>query len=165
MSTLYCIPCRQALIEGTLACPTCGGGTLACLVCHAPLVAGDVRCRLCERRELVRVAPERVEPEDARRSSDAVVALAQIPLAVTRVSKIVETYQGGSHGVKAEVKLPARDVEIMNELLQLAQLLHGLAARVNQFTGHTDHTRKLIRDMRSLASDAQEEVELRRGPA
>jgi len=39
-----------------------------------------------------------------------------------------------------------------------------MAGRLNQFAGLTEHTRKLIRDMRVLACDAQEEVEMRRGP-
>ena len=91
-------------------------------------------------------------------------SLAAIPKAVSMAPVVPELYQAGRHGVKAEVAIPPRDAAIMNELLQLVQLLHGMAARLNQFQGLSEHTRKLIRDIRVLACDAQEEVEMRRGP-
>ena len=53
----------------------------------------------------------------------------------------------------------------MNDLGRLVEVLHAVAGRATQFTGLTDHTRKMIRDMRVLATDVQEEIEMRRGPA
>ncbi len=156
---IYCIPCRQTLHLGQSSCSTCGGTRLACLLCHADIPAGSSACPRCS-TDVVLVSPERVAGRNAARE-----ALATIPAAVAHVARVPEVYQAGRHGVKAEVQIPPIDAAIMNELLQICQLLHGMAGRLNQFQGMTEHTRKLIRDMRILACDAQEEVELRRGPA
>ena len=75
-----------------------------------------------------------------------------------------EEYRAGRFGVAAEVRIPAGDVSIMNELGKLVELLHAMAARATQFGIPSDHTRKLVRDMRILATDVQEEIELRLGP-
>jgi hypothetical protein len=91
-------------------------------------------------------------------------AVAAIPAAVAGASRVPEVYRAGRYGVDAEVSVPPGDAAIMTEMLQLVQLLHAMAARANQFRGANDHTRKIIRDMRTLANDLQEEVELRRGP-
>ena len=91
-------------------------------------------------------------------------AVAAIPAAVAGASRVPEVYRAGRYGVDAEVNVPPGDAAIMTEMLQLVQLLHAMAARANQFRGANDHTRKVIRDMRTLANDLQEEVELRRGP-
>ena len=91
-------------------------------------------------------------------------AIATIP-AAARSSMIPETYRAGKFGVEADVRVPAGDVSIMNELGKLVELLHAMAARSNQFGITSEHTRKLIRDMRILATDVQEEIELRRGPS
>lgn len=94
------------------------------------------------------------------------VALPDLPplsLAVPVVPRVPERYSAGRFGVEAEVTIPQRDVAIMNELGSLVPVLHTMAAHLAQFTGHTEHTRKLIRDLRVLAADAQEEIEMRRG--
>jgi hypothetical protein len=81
-----------------------------------------------------------------------------------RVATVVERYNAGRYGVRAEVRIPAGDVAIMNDLGAMVAVLHTMAARLNGFVGHTEHTRKLIRDMRILATDIQDEIETRRGP-
>jgi hypothetical protein len=90
--------------------------------------------------------------------------LPPLPVLVPTSPAVVERYQAGRLGVEAEVVIPAGDVDIMNDLLTLVQVLHKVAAKATRFVGHTDHTRKMIRDMRVLATDIQEEVETRRGP-
>jgi RNA polymerase subunit RPABC4/transcription elongation factor Spt4 len=155
---IYCIPCRQTLFPGQSSCQHCGGTKLACLDCHRDLPAGRSTCPHCS-TDLVTVDFDTLVSRDPAHE-----ALATIPAAVAHASLVPEVYQGGRHGVSAEVQIPPRDAAIMNELLQLVQLLHGMAGRLNQFAGLTEHTRKLIRDMRVLACDAQEEVEMRRGP-
>jgi hypothetical protein len=155
---IYCVPCRQTLYPGQSSCSKCGGSNLACFNCHREIPVGSSTCPHCS-TDLVMVDFETIASRDL-----ALDALATIPAAVAHSSSVPEVYQGGRHGVKAEVQIPPRDAAIMNELLQLVQLLHGMAGRLNQFQGLTEHTRKLIRDMRVLACDAQEEVEMRRGP-
>jgi hypothetical protein len=151
MANLYCISCRVTLTPGQVVCSQCGGVDLACVQCHQR-PAGFSICPVCD----VAVA--------GSRQSDVQIALSEIPAAVGLASRVSETYQAGRFGVCATVSIPPRDAAIMNELLQLAQLLHGMAGRLNQFQGMTDHTRQVIRDMRTLANLAQEEVEMRRGP-
>lgn len=165
---VYCVPCRQTLYPGRSSCDKCGGSNLACLDCHGEIPRGGSSCPQCS-KDFVAADFEALVPavriEGATGTMDpAYQALATIPSAVAHAPAVPEVYQGGRHGVKAEVQIPPRDVAIMNELLQLCQLLHGMAGRLNQFAGLTEHTRKLIRDMRVLACDAQEEVEMRRGP-
>jgi hypothetical protein len=90
-------------------------------------------------------------------------AVASVP-AAARSQLVAERYQAGRYGVKAEVSRPPGDVAILNELGKLVELLHAMAARANQFVGQSDHTIKMRRDMRLLATDIQEEIELRTGP-
>jgi len=94
---------------------------------------------------------------------DARQALVQVPRHA-QAQLVPEKYTAGKFGVSSEVRLPAGDVSVMNELGKLVELLHAMAARSNQFAITSDHTRKLIRDMRILATDVQEEIELRCGP-
>jgi hypothetical protein len=140
------------------SCQKCGGSNLACFDCHREIPAGGSTCTHCS-TDLVTVDFETIVSRDPARE-----ALATIPSAIAHASLVPEVYQGGRHGVEAVVQIPPKDAAIMNELLQLVQLLHGMAGRLNQFAGLSEHTRKLIRDMRGLACDAQEEVEMRRGP-
>lgn len=151
--SLYCRPCRQELALGSVSCPVCGGQDLACMTCHQSVGQGQAICSACSRIGVRRVLPPDVEQ-----------AIAEVPDVVLNLPRVPEVYQAGRHGVRAEVRISPGDAAIMNELLRLVPMLHGMAGRLNQFQGHTDHTRKLIRDMRTLACDVQEEVELRRGP-
>lgn len=152
-ANLYCIPCRELVPEGIPYCLRCRGTNLACITCHQRPAAGEVACSRCSGGLVVQ-----------NKVPDAREALATIPVSVSHVAKIADTYEGGKFGVRAEVQINPGDAAIMNELLKLVQLLHGMAGRLNQFQGLTEHTRKVIRDLRTLANDAQEEVELRRGP-
>jgi hypothetical protein len=63
----------------------------------------------------------------------------------------------------AEVTAPAGDVAALNALGALVPVLHQVAAGLGQMSVHSDHTRKLMRDMRVLAADALEEIEMRLG--
>lgn len=129
-----------------------------CSACGAPMGEREPRCPTCGQNGASLVARSR---------DPGLPVLPTLPLVqVVPVVPVVRArYEGGSHGVRAEVTVPEGDVEIMNQLGSLVSLLHVLAARVAKFGIMTDHTRKLVRDMRILATDAQEEVEMRRGPA
>ncbi len=150
--SLYCVPCRQMLRDGEGHCPRCfGTARLACTECNQGVPDGSVVCPNCARAALaVVVAPP---------------SKSVIPAAVVTAKPVLERYEAGQYGVKALVQMAGEDAAILNELLQLVGYLHAMAARSNQFRGHTDNTRKMIRQMRDLATLVQEEVELRRGPA
>ena len=150
---LYCPQCRCRLPSGCSSCPSCGGVCLACCGCNRFLPEGTVACPTCAATELVAVEP----PTGAAR------AVAAIP-AAARSQQVAERYRAGRYGVEAEVTRPAGDVAILNELGKLVELLHAMAARANQFVGQSEHTVKMRRDMRVLATDIQEEIELRTGP-
>jgi hypothetical protein len=121
--------------------------------CGQGLPTGGSTCPTCEVRAVAVVDL----PDPAAR------AVASIP-AAARAAPIAEIYQAGRYGVKAEVSRPPGDVAILNELGRLVELLHAMAARANQFVGQSEHTIKMRRDMRVLATDIQEEIELRTGP-
>lgn len=169
--SLYCANCYRGrlgqaapLSPGELCCPRCGRSDyIGCDVCGGLLPIGMPSCPRC-----VEVPLPRSEMLPPPRSEIAVVpsampALPDLLSVVPLVPRVPERYSGGRFGVEAEVVVPAGDVERMNELGQLVSLLHVLASRCAQFGLLTDHTRKLIRDMRVLATDAQEEIEMRRG--
>ena len=161
--SLYCPNCRIMAPEGNSSCNRCFRTDLACAQCNRMLSEGSKRCPACWAAMVPQ--PEPASPVMARPiDPSAIQALAGIPLAVSHMPAVPEVYQAGRHGVKAEVTIPAGDAQIMNELLQFVQMLHAMAGRVNQFRGHTDLTRAIIKGMRSLATDIQEEIERRRGP-
>ena len=80
------------------------------------------------------------------------------------VAVVPKEYEAGRYGVSATVTIPEKDVGVMNDWAQLVVLLHTMAKRGNEFQGHTEHTRRVIRAMRDLASDIQDEIEMRTGP-
>ena len=160
----YCPSCRVVVPDELQACEKCGNDRLACHTCHEIIPAGTVVCPRCFTPPPIpppKAPPaELVLPEPPSRAEQAIAA---IPAGV-RAQLVPEQYRGGKYGVEADVRIPAGDVAIMNELGKLAELLHAMASRANQFVGQTEHTRKVIRNMRLLATDLQEEIELRRGP-
>jgi len=166
--SLYCPTCRVFVKQGESNCPKCFRSSgLACVECNHYVEDGASRCsRDHEVQALVPTTVESVVEGEVVLSlqSPAVSAALSVPAAVASARPVPSVYEAGRHGVKAEVRVPEGDVTIMNELLSLVQLLHAMAARANQFRGHTEHTRKMIRDMRVLATDVQDEVEMRRGP-
>ena len=170
--SVYCLPCLTILPEEMSACPKCGGMSFSCLGCHAPLRVGKKSCEQCGRTEIMRpdpvdhlqygIRPDGISQDD-QRSSGARVALATVPTAA-RATLVPEVYQAGKFGVSAEARMVPGDVVVLNELGKLVELLHAMASRTTHFAGLTEHTRKMIRDMRILATDIQEEIEMRRGP-
>jgi len=164
-SKIYCWPCAQfnvmhELVDGFCqrCCSTTDG---VCGKCGQLVSRGAAGCPRCASEEAaVSAVVVRTSPTGVVRLPD----LPPLPVLVPAAPVVVERYQAGKLGVEAEVTIPAGDVDIMNDLLALVQVLHRVAAKATRFVGHTDHTRKMIRDMRVLATDIQEEVETRRGP-
>lgn len=68
------------------------------------------------------------------------------------------------HGVEAVISVNPGDIEIMQAMSQLAVVLHAVAEKMNHFVGHMEITRENIKWCRSLATNLQEEIELRKGP-
>jgi hypothetical protein len=89
--------------------------------------------------------------------------LPRLPSHVSTLT-VPEKYKAGRYGVTATVTMPAKDVEILNELAQLVVLLHTEAQKLTQFQGRNEHTQLLARSMRNLATEIQEEIEMRTGP-
>jgi hypothetical protein len=166
--SLYCGYCYLSatqtggLPEGDVSCRTCARSDyLRCASCEHPVPAGLDSCPRCPPVELEPVKPT------SRFVGEMMPLLPQLErgsLTIPVMPKVVERYSAGRFGISAEVTIPAGDVERMNALGAMVTALHHLAGQLNGFTLLTDHTRKLIRDMRILATDAQEEIEMRRGP-
>jgi len=162
---IYCYPCSQfglwhELVGGS--CPSCASVDGVCSGCGQLIPKGITECPRC-----ASVGPSAAVVVRETSSRGEVVRLPDLPplpVLVPTAPPVVERYQAGRLGVEAEVTIPAGDVDIMNDLLTLVGVLHKVAAKATRFVGHTDHTRKMIRDMRVLATDIQEEVETRRGP-
>jgi hypothetical protein len=158
--SLYCPGCRIVASTDSNICAQCGAQFLCCSQCGANAPKGAFDCPTCTSKELSRsnVAsiPAELVPDLPPIGGHMVVS--------PRVATVVERYDAGRHGVNAEVRIPAGDVAIMNDLGAMVAVLHTMAARLNGFVGHTEHTRQLIRSMRILATDIQDEIETRRGP-
>ena len=150
---LLCASCSRVLPGGESACPSCGGVQIYCGDCRQWLSPGEASCANCSRAELVPVRPV----------GGDVSSLPMVPVALPVVPPVVERYSAGRFGVDAQVTMPAGDVAALNELAALVTVLHQVASHVGQLRIPSDHTRKLMRDMRVLAADAQEEIEMRRG--
>lgn len=148
---LLCASCGRVLPGGESSCPSCGGVQIYCGDCRQWLSPGEASCGNCARAELV----------PARQAGTEVLPM--VPLALPVVPPVVERYSAGRFGVDAQVTMPAGDVAALNELAALVTVLHQVASHVGQLRIPSDHTRKLMRDMRVLAADAQEEIEMRRG--
>lgn len=151
--SVCCVGCGRPKQRDTSSCPWCGSSSFYCTACGHLLQfsqISDVRCLVCEPDAIVVLPPGR-----------APVLATQVP----QVPVVPEVYQAGRYGVSAEVRMPAGDVEILNRLGQLSQLLYSMATETGSgFRGVMDHTRQMVRDMRKLAADIQEEIEMRRGP-
>ena len=77
---------------------------------------------------------------------------------------MMERYTVHKFGVEAEISVSPQDIEIMTLIGQTVVILHTLAEKMNHFQGLMESTRHVIKGCRNLASDLQEEIELRRGP-
>ena len=162
--SLYCPQCVAYVPTGASECPKCGIMVLCCSECRNYTSPGVTSYPDCSKPVALKVEVVKSSPGTGAVPAELVVARPVVGGFVPAVALVPERYDAGRYGIEATVTIPAVDVAIMNELGQLVQLLHGMASRLNQFTGMTERTRKLIRDMRVLATDVQEEIESRRGP-
>ena len=187
--SLLCGTCMNAVPEGFNQCLVCKAGyvpELICTMCRRAVPRGQAVCA-CEakvaRQPAVLPTLPAVPGASAisleRRSSHpmssgTVVVGFVAPIAAppampglpahVRSIELSEEYKAGKFGVTATVFRSPKDVEILNKLGQTVVLLHTMAQEMNQLQGHSEHTRALIRAMRNLATDIQDEIEIRTGP-
>ena len=181
---LYCSNCLKMVPEGSAQCYECKAGfvhQLICYNCKRPVQRGASTCtcgqmlaklptlpslsvdRPAMAGQVVRAPADSPSLVGFTAPPSAPPALPGLPAHVKSL-RISEEYNAGRYGVTATVSMPAKDVEIMNKLGQMVVLLHTVAQEMNQFQGHAEHTRSLIRAMRNLATDIQDEIEMRTGP-
>jgi len=174
--SLYCTVCGNHVPQGLNQCLPCNAGyapQLACLICRRPVPRGTAGCSTCERRpipaaasvELAYVPPQQPIPSLYMVPLPAAPpALPGLPAHVTAMSPIAERYSAGRFGVEAEVHVNPGDVDIMTLMGQVVIVLHTLAEKMNHFQGISESTRLVIRECRVLATELQDEIEVRRGP-
>jgi hypothetical protein len=70
----------------------------------------------------------------------------------------------GRFGAISNVTVPDNEAALLSELGNGVQVLLNLANTLSRSKGHTEISRKVIRECRTLATLIQEELETRRGP-
>jgi hypothetical protein len=177
---LFCTVCHNEVPQGFAQCVACKVGyarELACATCRKVVPRGVSSCAACERRSTLVPASPPAEPLPLAIAlptlppppmallvpSSAPPAMPGLPAHISR-SLVPEVYQAGKFGVDATVRIPALDVEILNEMASVVVILHTLASKMNNFQGISESTRHVIRQCRMLATELQDEIETRRGP-
>jgi hypothetical protein len=178
---LYCKACLYVVERGKSTCSNCRNGFVAqlgCGACTKDIPRGQNFCSFCsppaERRPVtvdyvpressaevsITVSPSRVP---AHQYSPQLPAL--IPgLAMGLPQPVPDSYSESSFGAQSEVMLNGQDAQILTRMQNVAALLHVLATEMNGLQGFMQSTRNCIKQARSLATDLQEEVEVRMGP-
>jgi|WetSurMetagenome_2_1015567.scaffolds.fasta_scaffold02470_12 hypothetical protein len=154
-----CENCDFILSTCSSGCPKCGCQLCyyVCEGCRRSSYAPECSTPGCSGSALVMVLPD---PEPLSKPPGIVV----VPSALRSPLVVRESYSAGEFGVSAEVRMVPGDVEVLNDLAKLESLLQTMAVRTNQLVGHTEHTRKIVKEMRTLAVEVREEIELRCGP-
>jgi RNA polymerase subunit RPABC4/transcription elongation factor Spt4 len=177
---LYCTGCRTMAREGSALCENCRNGfisKLACATCNKVVPSGQAFCATCAQGSSAQgYVGGRVEvfpgagaivpvPRGQIPPLASLSTLPALPPGLSPETMVVpERYSAGRFGADAEVQMNGRDAEILTKMNQVAMLLHALAAEMNTFQGMGESTRHLIKGCRNLATDLQEEVEVRKGP-
>jgi len=176
-----CIECKVGYVH-QLACLSCrrlvprGASTCSCRLSEKalPLLPSLPPIELSRRPEASETRIARVVPMSGQEKTSSQMvgfvaprsAPAIFPGLPSHVSALAvpDTYEAGRFGVTATVTMLGKDAEILTELGQLVVLLHTEAQRLTQFQGRNEHTQGLARSMRNLATEIQEEIEMRTGP-
>jgi len=175
--SLYCVTCRSLAEDGSAVCRNCGNGftsQLACAICHRVVQRGTAFCATCAQVGVptLEVAPapdiERDRQAIMRRPSLPIppgggLALPHLPGISLEHARVVDSYQAGDFGARADVQMNGHDANILTKMNQTIVLLHALAQEMNNFCALSDSTRRVIKGCRNLATDMQEEVEMRVG--
>ena len=150
--SLYCTVCRYPVPEGVNQCTNCRNGfipQLACAGCNRPVARGSSSCFQCRagrpRSEIVDL--ETVPPGGGMGSivprppafyiqnlPSAPPVLPGLPAHVNAMPALPERYRVARHGVVADIRTPAGDIENMQAMGQAVVILHTLAARMSEFS-------------------------------
>jgi RNA polymerase subunit RPABC4/transcription elongation factor Spt4 len=95
--------------------------------------------------------------------AEAPPVMSGLPAHIRLPNQMEEYHRTERPGFLAEVFTNGADNTIMNEMAQTIVILHTMAEKMTRFAGHMDSTRRCIKGLRNLASDLQEEIEVRRG--
>ena len=150
--SLYCLICRYPVPEGFNSCTNCRNGfipQLACSNCNRTVARGANSCFQCRN---VRPAPtiadlESPPPDSCMQSivpqppsfaianlPSAPPVLPGLPAHVSAMPALPERYRVARHGVTADIRTPAGDIEVMQIMGQTIVILHTLAARMGEFS-------------------------------
>lgn len=161
MAFLYCTVCRRVAEQDAVMCAFCNTGftsQLGCGSCGKAVPRGMSHCAYC-----VPQPPQKTELVPQRPSQELAMPFLP-PLEISVPAPIPTSYVSRKFGVEARVTMNGNDAEIMSNMGNTAALLLALANQMNNFQGLAQSTRNLIKSCRNLATDIQEEIEVRRGP-
>jgi hypothetical protein len=155
---LYCTNCKKGVPEGLSQCMECKAGyvhQLACLFCRRSVPRGVAMCG-CSGLPVLPSPP----PLDISQRQE-------IP--ETRISKVTprsDLARMGSQmvGFAAPRSAPPIFQGLPSHVTALTVPEEYEAQRLTQFQGRNEHTQGLARSMRNLATEIQEEIEMRTGP-
>lgn len=157
--TLYCSVCGNHVPEGRNQCGVCNNGfvsQLACVSCRRLVTRGTAVCGSCQDSPgysdvlPVRFSSGKQGTELGRRDSSGREGETALDV--------------GRFGAISDVTVPDNEASLMGELGRGVQMLLTLANTLSRSCGHTEISRKVIRECRTLATLLQEELETRRGP-
>ena len=150
--SLYCLICRHPVPEGFNSCTNCRNGfipQLACSNCNRTVARGANSCFQCRN---VCPAPASIDfehqPPDTGMQSivprppsfaianlpSAPPVLPGLPAHVSAMPALPERYRVARHGVVADIRTPAGDIENMQAMGQTVVVLHTLAASMSDFS-------------------------------
>jgi hypothetical protein len=163
--SLYCSVCGNNVPEGRNQCGVCNNGfvsQLACWVCLRLVTRGNARCSDCPGNARV----EGYNPSDNDESSSRSPERRRYENRSTELARRggETSLDAGRFGAISNVTVPDNEAALMSELGNGVQVLLNLANTLSRSKGHTEISRKVIRECRTLATLIQEELETRRGP-
>lgn len=150
--SLYCTICRYPVPDGFNSCTNCRNGfipQLACSSCNQVLPRGSVSCFRCRTgRPKDGTVDLAVVPSDDGMQSivprppsffvqnlqSAPPVLPGLPAHVNAMPALPERYRVARHGVVADIRTPAGDIENMQLMGQVVVILHTLAAKMGEFS-------------------------------
>ena|ERR1700690_3272826 len=167
---LYCSVCGNNVPEGRNQCGVCNNGfvsQLACGVCLRLVTRGNARCSDCPGNARV----EGYNPSDNDESSSRSPERRRHENRSTELARRWDWARGnetsldaGRFGAISDVTVPDNEAALMGELGRGVQVLLNLANSLSRSQGHTEISRRVIRECVTLATLVQEELETRRGP-
>lgn len=178
---LYCKTCKFVADVGCNTCNNCKNGFVSVLVCGScgrEVPRGAAACAQCPTQaDVVGLVPGMPAPrgggggggnidvtimpyQDVHHSR--AMAIPGLPLGLP--APIRESYEQRRFGVDAAVQMNGKDAAILTKMQAAGALLHVLAQEMNNLQGFMPSTREVIKGLRKMALELQEEVEVRIGP-